>query len=78
MITQQYKIPDKQLKAAIDGVEQLAQAGKNGNFEVIKGEIRKDDYRKFDEGKRYIDEKNKRIVFRIGNKLYHSSLTELT
>lgn len=50
---------------------------KTKDFQIIKGGISKNMNNKLVEGVRYIDSKNKRLVFKLNNKLYFSNLQEL-
>lgn len=77
MISTKRKIEDTKVKNAIDDLQKIAEDGKNGNFE-LRGDVTKKDIAGLVEGKRYVDTKNKRIVFKIGTKAYYQNLTELT
>lgn len=50
---------------------------KTKDFQIIKGGISNNMNNKLVEGVRYIDSKNKRLVFKLNNKLYFSNLQEL-
>ena len=75
-LSTKHDIKDVKLRAVIDDLEGETVKGKAGNFEA-KSSITKKDTAKLKEGVRYIDTVNKRIVVKIGGKLYGFAGTEL-
>ena len=76
-LSTRHNIEDPKLRAVIDDIEKETNVGKGGNFEVKGGAITKNDTAKLKEGVRYIDTKNKRMVIKIGGKLYGFAGTEI-
>ena len=75
-LSTRHNIEDPKLRAVIDDIEKETNVGKAGNFEA-KSSITKKDTAKLKEGVRYIDTVNKRIVVKIGGKLYGFAGTEI-
>lgn len=79
-ITNKFKIEDKNILEAIKDIEKKAIEGKDGNFEVFKREMNKNELGQMKEGKRYIEQRSNdedpRIRIKIGNQLYHINLTK--
>lgn len=72
-----YGIKEKALQQAFQALERKADEGRAGNFEILEKGVTKDDASKLTEGKRYIDTKNNRAVFRVGSKILYSELAEM-
>lgn len=72
-----FKIKNNEINDAISSADKTARKALGQGFE-IKSKIGRHDMATLSEGKRYIDVKNNRVVYRIGNKLFAQGLTEIT
>lgn len=74
MISSKYNIKDPEVKRAIDEIERLlieATAGRD------KGRVTQSDIAGVSEKSVTVDEQNKRLVVRIGGKLYATDVDEV-
>lgn len=81
-VTQGTKIKDRNTEKAIQEVEKIAKEGKDGNIEIVKKQITRNDLGSLKEGKMYIDQDNndpsiKRVVFVFNKNQYVIPLTKL-
>lgn len=80
--TDNYKIPDTQIRQAVDTLADKVEDIRNAKTEHFTRQIRKEESGKIREGIFVTDSINdgteqKRLIVNIGGKLYHVNLSEL-
>lgn len=74
MISSKYNIKDPEVKRAIDELERMITAAQAGRD---KGQVTQSDVKNVSEKSVTVDEQNKRLVAKIGNELYGTTLTKI-